>query len=142
MAHAQEEEVSKCAVPLTYRPGRAFHFGSEAAFIFLNRSLCLMLKRTQEVQEEGEQETEAVCAFHHITELEAHGIAHQDCQKLADAGFCTVESVANATMRKLQEVKGISEQKATKLKEAAAKLVPQGFVTAATVRGGGGGGAR
>jgi len=35
-------------------------------------------------------------------------------------------------MRKLQDVKGISEQKAVKLKEAAAKLVPQGFVTAAT----------
>lgn len=88
---------------------------------------------SQEVQEEEEQEGEAICAFHHITELEAHGIAHQDCQKLADAGFCTVESVSNATMRKLQEVKGISEQKATKLREAAAKLVPQGFVTAATV---------
>ena len=95
-------------------------------------------------------------AYHHVSELEAHGISHQDSQKLVDAGFCTVESVVNATMRKvsahkmrtshkwfnqhvkhahgqLQEVKGISEQKAQKLREAARKIIPQGFVTAATV---------
>lgn len=83
-------------------------------------------------EEEEQQEEEAFSAFHHVSELEAHGISHQDCQKLGDGGFCTVESVVNSTMRKLQEVKGISEQKAQKLKEAAAKLCPQGFVTAAT----------
>jgi DNA repair protein RAD51 len=55
----------------------------------------------------------------------------QDTQKLHDAGFCSVESISHSSLRKLQEVKGISEQKAQKLKEAANKIVPQGFTTAA-----------
>lgn len=82
-------------------------------------------------EEEQEEEQEGGSSFHHISELENHGIQHQDCQKLADAGYCTVESISHSTLRKLQEVKGISEQKAQKLKEAANKLVPSGFVTAA-----------
>jgi len=89
-------------------------------------------EQNEEQEEQQEEEGEGgFASFHHISELEAHGIQHQDCQKLGDAGFCSVESVANATLRKLQEVKGISEQKAQKLKEAANKLIPQGFITAA-----------
>ena len=42
-----------------------------------------------------------------------------------------MESISHSSLRKLQEVKGISEQKAQKLKEAANKIVPQGFTTAA-----------
>lgn len=37
--------------------------------------------------------------------------------------------IAHATVRKLTDIKGISEQKAMKLKEIAYKLVPMGFVT-------------
>ena len=55
----------------------------------------------------------------------------QDASKLYDAGFCTVESISHTSLRRLQEVKGISEQKALKLKEAAGKVVPIGFTTAA-----------
>ena len=102
---------------------------------------CLPQHHEEEEQEEQGEEG-AFQSFHHISELEAHGITHQDCQKvlppfglfviegfdepslpdlvslgrscaslpqLGDAGFCTVESISNATMRKLQEVKGISE---------------------------------
>ena len=32
-------------------------------------------------EEEEQQEEEAFSAFHHVSELEAHGISHQDCQK-------------------------------------------------------------
>ena len=39
------------------------------------------------------------------------GIASGDIQKLNDAGYHTVESIAHATVRKLSEVKGISENK-------------------------------
>ena len=39
------------------------------------------------------------------------GIASSDIQKLNDAGYHTVESIAHATVRKLSEVKGISENK-------------------------------
>lgn len=69
--------------------------------------------------------------FRHISELEGHGLARSDILKLSEAGFCTVESVAHATLRKLVEVKGISDQKAAKIKEIAYKLVPIGFCTAA-----------
>jgi hypothetical protein len=34
--------------------------------------------------------------FHHITELEAHGVARNDINKLMEAGYCTVESVSSA----------------------------------------------
>lgn len=36
---------------------------------------------------------QVVAAFHHITELEAHGVNRTDVQRLLDAGYCTVESV-------------------------------------------------
>ncbi len=37
--------------------------------------------------------SKAVVTFHHITELEAHGINRNDVQRLSEAGYCTVESV-------------------------------------------------
>ena len=38
-----------------------------------------------------------------------------------------MESISHSSLRKLQEVKGISEQKAQKLKEAANKIVDTAF---------------
>ena len=81
--------------------------------------------------EEMEEEEMGAPAFFHVTELENHGISRQDTQKLAAGGFCTVQSVAHATIKKLCEVKGISDTKAQKLREIAYKLVPSTFVTAA-----------
>ncbi|KAG5185783.1 DNA repair and recombination protein Rad51A [Tribonema minus] len=75
-------------------------------------------------------EGEVSACFHHITTLESHGVNKTDIARLADSGLCTVEAVAHATMRRLTEVKGISEQRAIKLKEIAYKLVPIGFTTA------------
>jgi len=84
------------------------------------------MEETEEAEEEG-----IASAFIHITELENHGIARADVNKLAHAGFCTVQSVAHATLKKLCECKGISENKALKLREVAYKLVPSTFTTAA-----------
>ncbi|KAJ1456966.1 DNA repair and recombination protein Rad51A [Pelagophyceae sp. CCMP2097] len=85
-----------------------------------------------EGDEDGmQEEEEEKSSFLHISELENHGINRADCSKLADAGFCTVQAVAHATIRRLAEVKGISDQKAEKLRAIAYKLVPSGFVTAA-----------
>lgn len=36
--------------------------------------------------------------FHHISELEMHGVNRQDITRLTDAGFCTVESVRQLRM--------------------------------------------
>ena len=54
-----------------------------------------------------------------------------DVAKLRAASYFTVEAVAFASKRKLAEIKGISEVKAQKIQEAAAKMVPLGFTTAA-----------
>jgi DNA repair protein RAD51 len=58
------------------------------------------------------------------------GLTKRDCQLLMDGGFYTVESVAYTPRRLLEQIKGISEQKATKILAEASKVVPMGFTTA------------
>jgi hypothetical protein len=41
---------------------------------------------------------QASCCYHHITELEAHGVNRNDVQRLSEAGFCTVEAVSAALL--------------------------------------------
>ncbi|OAO13619.1 DNA repair protein RAD51, partial [Blastocystis sp. ATCC 50177/Nand II] len=65
-----------------------------------------------------------------LEKLEGAGINASDIKKLQEGGFYTVESVAMATMKKLIEVKGISEAKAIKIQQSAMKLVPMGFTSA------------
>lgn len=65
-----------------------------------------------------------------IGKLEQHGITAADCKKLQEHGFYTVESVAYATKKALLAIKGISEAKADKIIQEAAKIVPMGFTTA------------
>ena len=54
-----------------------------------------------------------------IETLEQFGISATDVAKLRAAGYYTVEAVAFASKRKLAEIKGVSEQKATKIQEVA-----------------------
>ena len=62
---------------------------------------------------------------------QSQGISAADVKKLADAGYHTVESVAYVPKKALITVKGISENKADKIQNEAAKLVPNmGFTTA------------
>jgi len=63
--------------------------------------------------------------------LQDHGIAANDIEKLKNAGYHTVESIAHATVRKLSDVKGISEAKVTKLKDIVKAMVAMEFKTAA-----------
>ncbi|RFU30006.1 hypothetical protein B7463_g6309, partial [Scytalidium lignicola] len=58
------------------------------------------------------------------------GLTKRDIQLIVDGGFNTVESVAYTPRRVLEQIKGISEQKATKILTEASKLVPMGFTTA------------
>ena len=71
-------------------------------------------------------------AYSKIEVLESHGVNKADIAKLKAGGYNTIESVAHATLRKLQEVKGISEQKAAQLKQKIKdnQLVSIGFTTA------------
>ena len=63
--------------------------------------------------------------------LQEQGVAVNDIQKLNDAGYHTMESVAHATIRKLSEVRGLSEAKVVKLKDIVKQMVPMDFKTAA-----------
>ena len=74
----------------------------------------------------------AAQTFLRIEELENYGIAKTDIAKLKTGGFNTVQSISNAALRQLTNVKGISDQKAQKLKDCikANSLVQQGFKTA------------
>ncbi|QGA15465.1 hypothetical protein EYB26_003123 [Talaromyces marneffei] len=58
------------------------------------------------------------------------GLTARDIKLIVDGGFHTVESVAYTPKRVLEQIKGISEQKATKILAEASKLVPMGFTTA------------
>ncbi|KAJ5620558.1 RecA recombinase Rhp51 [Penicillium lagena] len=58
------------------------------------------------------------------------GLTARDIKLFVDEGFRTVEAVAYTPKRVLEQIKGISEQKATKVLVEAAKLVPMGFTTA------------
>lgn len=70
--------------------------------------------------------------FLKIEELENYGISKTDILKLKTSGYNTVQSIANSGLRQLTGVKGISDQKAQKLKDCikANSLVEQGFKTA------------
>ncbi|KAI9712253.1 MAG: Meiotic recombination protein dmc1, partial [Chrysothrix sp. TS-e1954] len=67
-----------------------------------------------------------------IDSIQAHGIGAADITKLKANGYCTVASVHAATRRTLLKIKGFSEVKVEKVKEAVAKCLPvaTGFITA------------
>ncbi|KAI5479220.1 hypothetical protein MNV49_003914 [Pseudohyphozyma bogoriensis] len=65
-----------------------------------------------------------------VSALVQHGINIKDCQKLAEAGYNTIEAVAFTPKKALLAVKGISDAKADKILMQATKLVPMGFTTA------------
>ena len=68
-----------------------------------------------------------------VDEIQSQGINVQDINKLKAAGICTVLSVSQTTRRNLLKIKGLSEAKVEKLKEAAAKMLPPTFATAAEI---------
>ena len=57
---------------------------------------------------------------HVIATLEGHGIPASDIKKLQEAGIHTVEALAHAPVKTLNAIKGLSEVKVTKLKQAGA----------------------
>ena len=65
-----------------------------------------------------------------IEEIQKHGINATDMNKLKAAGLFTVQSLAYATSKQLLDIKGISEAKMKKMKNAAQLLIPMSFTTA------------
>ena len=62
-----------------------------------------------------------------IEELRNHGFQHSDINKLKEAGFTTIQSIAYNTKKVIAAVKGISDNKADKIAEAWYKLIQMGF---------------
>ncbi|CAE6442160.1 unnamed protein product [Rhizoctonia solani] len=64
-----------------------------------------------------------------IDELQSHGINAQDITKLKKEGICTVSAVRMTSRRNLLKIKGMSEAKVEKIKEAAQKILGSSFQT-------------
>lgn len=61
-----------------------------------------------------------------IDAIQAHGIGAVDISKLKSNGYYTIASVHSATRRNLLKIKGFSEVKVDKVKDAIAKCQPTG----------------
>ncbi|KAM4021932.1 meiotic recombination protein DMC1/LIM15 homolog isoform 1-T1 [Anomaloglossus baeobatrachus] len=68
--------------------------------------------------------------FQDIDMLQKHGINVADIKKLKTVGICTVKGIQMTTKKTLCNIKGLSEAKVDKIKEAANKLIEPGFLTA------------
>lgn len=53
-----------------------------------------------------------------------------DIKKLKSAGICTIKGLQMLTKKRLCAIKGFSEAKVDKVKEACSRIVQHGFVTA------------
>ncbi|KAG1051282.1 hypothetical protein G6F46_002631 [Rhizopus delemar] len=70
----------------------------------------------------SEEQENSKLFYTEIDELQAHGIGVADIIKLKTAGLCTVRGVQMMTKRSLLKIKGLSETKVDKIKEAALKI--------------------
>ncbi|KAF2720467.1 hypothetical protein K431DRAFT_285771 [Polychaeton citri CBS 116435] len=61
-----------------------------------------------------------------IDQLQAHGIGQADIGKMKAAGLYTVASVHSSTTKTLLKIRGFSEVKVEKVKEAVRKCLPNG----------------
>ncbi|XP_014818993.1 PREDICTED: meiotic recombination protein DMC1/LIM15 homolog isoform X4 [Calidris pugnax] len=91
-----------------------------------------MMKATEDqvVQEELGYHDDEESFFQDIDLLQKHGINVADIKKLKSVGICTIKGIQMTTRRALCNVKGLSEAKVDKIKEAANKLIEPGFLTA------------
>eukprot|EP00834_Sanchytrium_tribonematis_P002912 NODE_100_length_20331_cov_1.214462.p11 type:complete len:306 gc:universal NODE_100_length_20331_cov_1.214462:14890-15807(+) len=73
---------------------------------------------------------ESSSAMIDITELGKHGINAADIAKLKNAGVCTIKGLQMTARKNLLKVKGLSDTKVDKMKEAAGKICSSGFMSA------------
>uniref|UniRef100_UPI00398EA01B meiotic recombination protein DMC1/LIM15 homolog isoform X2 n=1 Tax=Pristiophorus japonicus TaxID=55135 RepID=UPI00398EA01B len=84
----------------------------------------------QVVEEEVSFHDEEESFFQDIDLLQKHGINVADIKKMKTVGICTVKGIQMTTRKALCNIKGLSEAKVDKIKEAANKLIEPGFLTA------------
>lgn len=81
------------------------------------------------VSEVGDDES----FFQDVDILQKHGINVADIKKLKASGICTIKGIQMSTKKKLCNIKGFSDTKVEKIKEACQKVVSLGFMTALEV---------
>jgi predicted RecB family nuclease len=69
-----------------------------------------------------------VATFRVVEDLQSAGINASDIKKLQEAGLSTIGQVLQTSSRDLIGIKGFSEAKVDKIREAARKLDPRGGV--------------
>ena len=67
--------------------------------------------------------------FQDIELLQSHGINVADIKKLKSAGICTIRGIQMTTKKKLCAIKGLSEAKVDKMKEAKVTLMRKGVAS-------------
>ncbi|XP_039991401.1 meiotic recombination protein DMC1/LIM15 homolog isoform X2 [Xiphias gladius] len=77
----------------------------------------------QVVEDDTGFQDEEESFFQHIDLLQKHGINMADIKKLKSVGICTVKGIQMTTRKSLCNIKGLSEAKVDKIKEAAGKLL-------------------
>ncbi|XP_032545068.1 meiotic recombination protein DMC1/LIM15 homolog isoform X1 [Chiroxiphia lanceolata] len=97
---------------------------------FIACSFTMKAMEDQVVQEEPGYQDDEESFFQDIDLLQKHGINVADIKKLKSVGICTIKGIQMTTRRALCNVKGLSEAKVDKIKEAANKLIEPGFLTA------------
>ncbi|CAH2240861.1 jg27256 [Pararge aegeria aegeria] len=80
----------------------------------------------------SENDEEDSC-FQDVDILQKHGINVADIKKLKGAGICTIKGIQMCTKKKLCNIKGFSETKVDKIREACLKIITLGFMTALEV---------
>ncbi|KAG8182757.1 hypothetical protein JTE90_023395 [Oedothorax gibbosus] len=89
-----------------------------------------MACKEQTLDEDILYEEEDESFFQDVDLLQEHGINVADIKKLKTSGICTIRGLQMTTKRKLTNIKGLSEAKVDKIKEAVSKINNDTFVTA------------
>ncbi|XP_037133469.1 meiotic recombination protein DMC1/LIM15 homolog [Syngnathus acus] len=90
----------------------------------------MKVSEDQNVEDGVSFQDEQDLIFQDIDLLQQHGINMADIQKLKTVGICTVKGIQMMTRKALCNIKGLSEAKVEKIKEAAGKMLNHGFQTA------------
>ncbi|KAG7258883.1 hypothetical protein CRUP_035621 [Coryphaenoides rupestris] len=77
----------------------------------------------QVVEEDSSYQDDEESFFQDIDLLQKHGINMADLKKMKAVGICTVKGIQMTTRRALGNIKGLSEAKVDKIKEAAGKML-------------------
>ena len=93
----------------------------EGKYLCSWRTMYRILDENQEVRERRNQLRHPQYAKPELLATQSNQLWSWDITKLKGAGFYTIASCLSATRRNLAKIKGFSEQKVEKIKEAAMK---------------------